>query len=261
MRELGEQILLTITSAAHNLSCMRAVILQPGYLPWVGFFDLAAKSDIFVILDCVQFDKRSWRNRNRIRTATGWQWLTVPVLTKGRFTQRIDETMIDNTHNWAHKHLAAIRTCYARAPYVKEFWPLLSEALSRRWERLLDLDMYLIKMIDDAFQLGTNYVMASSLSPSGRKADLILEICKIVGADHYLNGDMGRSYLEPGPFEANGIKLEFHNYTHPIYPQCYDGFESHMSAIDLLLNCGADGRRYILRRAEPVKEPDMGPMK
>jgi len=240
---------------------MRAVILQPGYLPWVGFFDLAAKSDIFVILDCVQFDKRSWRNRNRIRTATGWQWLTVPVLTKGRFTQRIDETMIDNTHNWAHKHLAAIRTCYARAPYVKEFWPLLSEALSRRWERLLDLDMYLIKMIDDAFQLGTNYVMASSLSPSGRKADLILEICKIVGADHYLNGDMGRSYLEPGPFEANGIKLEFHNYTHPIYPQCYDGFESHMSAIDLLLNCGADGRRYILRRAEPVKEPDMGPMK
>ena len=261
MRELGEQILLTITSAAHNLSCMRAVILQPGYLPWVGFFDLAAKSDIFVILDCVQFDKRSWRNRNRIRTATGWQWLTVPVLTKGRFTQRIDETMIDNTHNWAHKHLAAIRTCYARAPYLKEFWPLLSEALSRRWERLLDLDMYLIKMIDDAFQLGTNYVMASSLSPSGRKADLILEICKIVGADHYLNGDMGRSYLEPGPFEANGIKLEFHNYTHPIYPQCYDGFESHMSAIDLLLNCGADGRRYILRRAEPVKEPDMGPMK
>lgn len=249
---------MTITGAAHNLSCMRAVILQPGYVPWIGFFDLAAKSDIFVILDCVQFDKRSWRNRNRIRTETGWQWVTVPVLTKGRFTQRIDETMIDNTRNWAHKHLAAIRTCYARAPYLKEFWPLFDEALGRKWERLLDLDMHLIKMLDRAFELGTNYVMASSLSPAGKKADLILEICKMVGADRYLNGDMGRTYLAPEPFEANGIKLEFHNYTHPIYRQCYDGFESHMSAIDLLFNCGADGRKYILRPDESPKERVMG---
>lgn len=239
-------------TAGFNLACMRAVILQPGYLPWIGFFDLAAKSDVFVILDCVQFDKRSWRNRNRIRTAAGWQWLTVPVITKGRFTQRIDETRIDNTRNWAHKHLVAIRTHYARAPHFKEFLPLFEEALGRDWESLLALDMHFIRMLDDIFELGTNYVMASTLEPKAKKADLILEICKIVGADHYLNGDMGRSYLSPEPFEANGVKLEFHNYTHPIYQQCYDGFESHLSAIDLLFNCGKDGRKHIVRGVDAV---------
>lgn len=238
---------MTLIALLLNLRYMRAVILQPGYLPWIGFFDLAAKSDIFVILDCVQFDKRSWRNRNRIRTPKGWQWLTVPVITKGKFTQRMDETRIDNTRSWAHKHLVAIRTHYARAPHFKAFLPLFEEALGREWDSLLALDMHFIRTLDDIFELGTNYVMASTLSPSAKKADLILEICKTVGADHYLNGDMGRSYLSPEPFEANGITLEFHNYTHPIYQQCYDGFESHLSAIDLLFNCGKEGRKHIVR--------------
>jgi len=224
---------------------MRAVILQPGYLPWIGFFDLAAKSDIFVILDCVQYDKRSWRNRNRIRTPDGWQWLTVPVITKGRYLQRIDETRIDNTKNWAQKHLTAIATHYSRSPYFADYFGLLEEVLRRDWEYLLELDMRLIRALDDAFGLGTNYVMASSLSPSGRKMELLIDICKKVGANRYLNGDTGRAYLREEPFEQNGIALEFHNYTHPVYRQCYDGFVSHMSAIDLLFNYGRRSREFI----------------
>ncbi|MBN1592781.1 MAG: WbqC family protein [Candidatus Coatesbacteria bacterium] len=231
---------------------MRAVILQPGYLPWIGFFDLAAKSDIFVILDCVQFDKRSWRNRNRIRTSTGWQWLSVPVITKGRFTQRVSETLIDNTRSWAHKHLSAIKTHYSKAPYFAEFIPLFEEAFNRDWESLLELDMYFIRMLDDIFELRTNYVMASTLEPTGKKADLILELAKVVHADHYLNGDMGRSYLSPEPFAANGIELEFHNYVHPTYKQCYEGFESHLSAIDLLFNCGREGRKLIVGSSDTI---------
>ena len=219
--------------------------MQPGYMPWIGFFDLAAKSDVFVILDCVQFDKRSWRNRNRIRTSSAWQWLTVPVITKGRFTQRIDETMIDNTRPWSHKHLAALRTHYSGARYFKDFFPLFEEALSQSWESLLALDMHFIRMFDDLFELRTNYVMASTLSPEGKKADLILELCVKVGADSYLNGDAGRAYLTQEPFEAQGIKLQFHNYTHPVYQQCYDGFVSHLSAIDLLFNLGKGGQELI----------------
>lgn len=226
---------------------MRAVILQPGYLPWIGFFDLAAKSDIFVILDHVQYDKRSWRNRNRIRTAEGWQWLTVPVITKGKYTQRVDETRIDNTRSWREKHLTALKTHYAKARFFKQHIPLLEESLGREWELLLDLDMHFIELLDGTFELGTNYVMASSLSPSGKKTELLLDICRLVGADHYLNGDMGRSYIDAKAFEDAGVKLEFHNYTHPVYQQCYDGFVSHLSAVDLLFNHGSDGRKYIVR--------------
>ncbi|MCD6328534.1 WbqC family protein [bacterium] len=225
---------------------MKAAILQPGYLPWIGFFDLAARSDIFVILDCVQFDKRSWRNRNRIRTAEDWQWLTVPVITKGKFTQRIDETRIDNTRNWGKKHLTAIWNHYSKAPHFKEYFPSIEEALGEQWELLVELDMHFIRLLDDAFGLGTNWTMASTLSPSGKKADLIVEICKLVGADEYLNGAMGRSYLREDQFKAEGIELRIIDYDHPVYRQCYDGFVSHLSAIDLLFNLGKDAREVLL---------------
>ena len=224
---------------------MRAAILQPGYLPWMGFFDLAARSDIFVILDSVQFDKRSWRNRNRIRTAEGWQWLTVPVITKGKFTQRIDDSRIDNTRNWGKKHLTALWNHYSKAAHFKEYFPPFEEALSRRWELLVDLDMHLIRLFDDAFGLGTNYTMASALNTSGKKADLIVEICKLVGADEYLNGAMGRNYLRQEQFDDVGIKLRIIDYDHPVYRQCYNGFVSHLSAIDLLFNLGRDARAVL----------------
>src|SRR5882672_7854264 len=123
---------------------MRVVILQPGYLPWLGFFDQFARSDVFVFYDDVQFDRRGWRHRNRIKAPTGAQWLTVPVLKKGRFTQAIRDTRIDTTYAWPHKHLGSLRACYARAPFFDSYYPALERVLGRGWEFLVDLDLALI---------------------------------------------------------------------------------------------------------------------
>ena len=121
---------------------MRAVILQPGYLPWIGFFDLAKRCDIFVILDHVQYDKRSWRNRNRIRTANGVQWLTVPVTANFGERPFINQVRIDNKTNWRKKHLLSIQQNYSKAPFYEKYRALFEEAFAKDWERLIDIDMF-----------------------------------------------------------------------------------------------------------------------
>jgi len=227
---------------------MRAVILQPGYLPWIGFFDLFASCDIFVFLDHVQYDKRSWRNRNRIKTnsETGWQYLTVPVITKGKYHQSITETKIDNSKNWAEKHLKAIELTYKRADYFDKYFPLLEGILSRGWDKLIDLDIELINFILNEFDIETKYISSSTLITSEKKIDLLVEICKLIGADEYLNGDTGVKYLKSENFEKEGIKLLYHNYTHPTYSQRFPDFISHLSVIDLLLNHGKEKSREIM---------------
>src|SRR5262245_36641269 len=120
---------------------MRVVILQPGYLPWLGFFDQLYRSDVFVFYDDVQFDRRGWRHRNRIKGPAGGQWLTVPILKRGRYTQRICETRIDRTFPWCRKHLGSVRECYAHAAYFDRYYPELERLLQRNWTFLLDLDL------------------------------------------------------------------------------------------------------------------------
>lgn len=227
---------------------MRAVILQPGYMPWIGFFDLAASCDIFVILDHVQYDKRSWRNRNRIRTNSekGWQYITVPVITKGKFYQSIQETRIDNARDWASKHLNAIKLNYKDAMHFDDYYPYLKKILKEKWEWLVDLDLELINYFVHLLDIKTKFIRSSTLKTSGKKIDLLVDICKQLGADEYLNGDTGIKYLKQENFSREGIKLVFHNYKHPEYKQRFDGFISHLSIIDLLLNHGRENSKKIM---------------
>jgi hypothetical protein len=227
---------------------MRAVILQPGYIPWIGFFDLAASCDIFVILDHVQYDKRSWRNRNRIRTNSeaGWQFLTVPVVTKGLYHQSILETKIDNTKDWANKHLNAIKLNYRGADYFDQYFPYLEKTLTKQWEKLVDLDLEFINFIVDELGIKTKFIRSSSMQTDGKKIDLLVDICKQIGANEYLNGDTGIKYLKHENFDLEGMKLVFHNYKHPEYKQRFDCFISHLSIIDLLLNHGRENSRKIM---------------
>jgi hypothetical protein len=227
---------------------MRAVILQPGYLPWIGFFDLFASCDLFVILDHVQYDKRSWRNRNRIRTNSeqGWQYLTVPVNTKGKYDQSIVDTFIDNSKDWASKHLKAIELNYRGSSHFDAYFPPIEKILTRKWERLLDLDLEIICFILNELDIKTRSIRSSTFDTSGKKMDLLLEICKKINADEYLNGDTGVKYLKSENFEREGIKLVYHNYKHPVYEQRFKGFISHLSIIDLLLNHGREKSRKIM---------------
>ena len=153
---------------------MRIAIMQPGYLPWLGFFELMHHCDLFVIFDDVQYTKKDWRSRNKIRTKDGWMWLTVPVQTKDRRFQLINEAVIDHTSNWRQKHIKSVEVHYGKARYLKEFFPAFKEIVGFKWERLVDLDLELIKWLAGALGIRRDIVMSSSLKTTGGREEKII---------------------------------------------------------------------------------------
>lgn len=226
-------------------------ILQPGYLPWLGFFEQMCRSDVFVIYDDVQYDKEGWRNRNRIKTANGIQWLTVPVLLKGSGNQMILDARIDNITNWRKKHLAAISQNYSKAPCFKEYIGAFEEAYARDWEFLVDLDMHLIRILAGCLGLGHKKIIRSStLDIQGDRIERLIKICETFGADVFYEGASGRNYIDERAFLERGVKIEFQSYQHPTYHQLYGDFTPNMSVIDLLFNHGTDSLRIIMGQAK-----------
>lgn len=214
------------------------VVLQPGYIPWLGFFDQLIRSDVFVYYDDVQFDKHGWRNRNRIKSPTGPIWLTVPVLSGGRHGQRILDVEIDNRVPWARKHLAAIAQNYARAPYIKDYLSQLEALLSREWSLLIDLDIAVVSLMCQWLSIHRPVVRASELGIGGDKIERLLNICSHFQAECYLSGDAAKDYLDLATFEAAGINVEWQEYRHPAYRQLHGEFVPYLSALDLILNMG-----------------------
>jgi len=217
---------------------VRVVILQPGYLPWLGFFDQLYRSDVFVLYDDVQFDKHGWRNRNRIKTPSGPHWLTVPVRTRGLGSQPINRISIDTRSGWSRKHLTALRVNYARAPFVDAYLGAFEALYARPWERLLDLNLATLELLAGALGLRRRVVLSSTLGIPGQRSERLLRICQALGARTYLTGDAAESYLDRDLFEAQRITLEFHRYRHPVYPQLYGEFVPYLSVVDLLFNVG-----------------------
>ena len=218
-----------------------AVILQPGYLPWLGFFEQYYRCDVFVIYDDVQYDKDGWRNRNRIKTVTGWQWLTVPVLTSGQNKPLVKDTRINNKTNWPKKNLASIQQNYAKAPYFQDYIDAIQQTYTRKWDFLIDLDMHFIRLLAGWLGLEREVRFASELGglDAGSTARLV-HICQAVGADIFYEGAAGKNYLDEAQFEQHGIRLEYQQYDHPEYTQLHGEFVAYMSVLDLLLNHGPE---------------------
>lgn len=215
---------------------MRVSIHQPQFLPWLGYLDKVDRADVFVVLDCVQFTKNDWQNRNRIRTAQGWQWLTVPVL--HRFGQRLNDVRINPTVNWQSKHLHALSLHYHRARYRDRYLDDLREIYRRPWAYLTQLNLAVMRWLLDAFGIKTPIRLASEMSLREEPTDRLIDICRVVRATHYLAGAGATNYMDLQRFEQSGVQLEFQGFRHPIYPQCYEPFLPGMSAIDLLFTCG-----------------------
>jgi len=216
----------------------RVAIIQPGYMPWLGFFELMSSSDIFVIYDDVQFDKNGWRNRNRIKTPQGAQWLTVPVLTKGRDKPGNNEILIKGRY-WEKKHLKAIKQNYARAGYFDDIFSILAECIEPGAGRLIDIDLRIITAVKEYLGIGAEILLSSSMGiQSDEKQTRIIDICRSLRATHYYNGEAGKKLYSGEDFKKNGIILEFQEYRHPVYRQLYGDFISHLSVIDLLFNEG-----------------------
>ena len=216
------------------------VVLQPGYLPWLGFFDQLRRADVFVYYDDVQYDKHGWRNRNRIKTQDGPQWLTVPVRHGDDGFPRIVDVEIDGRTPWARKHAASIRQAYARAPFLSEHMPALEELLHRKWERLVDLDVACAALMAEWFGLDRRIERSSSLGIGGERSERLVNICRHFGATRYVSGDSARAYLDIAAFQAERITVEWQGYEHPTYPQLHGPFVPYLSALDLVLNCGPE---------------------
>lgn len=220
-------------------------VLQPGYLPWLGFFDQMNRADVFVYYDDVQYDKHGWRNRNRVKSASGPVWLTVPVRHSGLGMPPIDQVEIDNRLPWSRKHIQTLAQLYARAPYRDVYLPTLQEILDRPWAHLVDLDIHLSETIRDWLSIDCEIHVASGLSIHGEQSGRLLALCRHFGADTYLTGDSARDYLDIGSFANHGILVEWQNYRHPVYPQLHGDFVSHLSVVDLLLNAGPHSKRIL----------------
>jgi len=216
-------------------------ILQPGYLPWLGFFEQMYRSDVFVIYDDVQYDKEGWRNRNRIKTANGAQWLTVPVHVRFEDHPLIYEVKIDNKANWRKKHLSSIKQNYSRSPFYKEYIGTFEDAYCREWEYLVDIDMHFILELANCLGMGgKKIVRSSSLGITGDRMQRLIDICRMFNADTFYEGAAGRNYIDAADLVRHGIKVEYQDYKHPVYKQLYGEFISHLSVIDLLFNHGDD---------------------
>jgi len=215
-------------------------IHQPEHLPWLGFWNKLYKSDLFVLLDNTQFRKNYFQNRNRIRTANGWTWITVPVFTKGKSTQQIKEVEINNVTDitWQKKHWKTIEQNYIRAPYFNEYKDIFSKFYLKKWTKLADLNIKFIYTIKEILGIKTEIVLGSSLDVKGERSDLLLDICKKVGATTYLSGRFGKDYLEESKFRIENIKVVYQEFNHPVYNQVFKPFIPEMSIIDLIFNEG-----------------------
>jgi hypothetical protein len=227
---------------------VNCVILQPSYIPWRGYFHQIEKADVFVLLDDVQYDKRSWRNRNRIKTANGTIWLTVPVRARGSMTEviPINRIRIDNSRPWRRKHRAALHHGYSKAPFYRRYEPLLEAFYARKDDLLADFDIEFTVAL--AVELGisdTRFVRSSSLDVSGAKTDRLVRILKEVGATHYITGPTARRYLDEGALHREGLSVEYMTYDYPEYEQLHPPFDPNMSILDLLMMTGPEAPRYI----------------
>ena len=224
-------------------------IMQPAYLPWLGYFHRIWLSDVHIVLDNVQMDRNSktkFTNRNKIRTSNGWCWLTVPLRTKGKGKAvEINKLEISNESNWKHKHWSAIKHNYAKTPYFELHKDFFREVYSAQDKYLIDPVKEITNYLLMHLEIKTEILYSSRMNLVGEKDELIMNLCKKVGAQKYISGIFGKDYLNTEKFFENNIQVEFHNYNHPVYPQHYAGFEPYMSVIDLLFNCGPDSTHII----------------
>ena len=218
-------------------------IHQPEFLPWLGFIDKLRRCDVMVLLDSVQFEKHYFQNRNRIRTADGWTWLTVPVLTTGRSRQRIDDVQIRADVPWPRKHCRALAQHYAGAPFFEDHYPALRDLYEQAGQSLADFNVTLIRWLAAAFGVRCRIVRSSELDVTGDRTERLVNICQTLGADVYLSGVSGLDYLDASRFSAAGIRVEYQDFVHPVYRQRYEPFVPMLSAVDLLFTEGPDALR------------------
>lgn len=225
------------------------VILQPNYVPWIGYFDLMSRADMWVWYDDVQYTKNDWRNRNVILAGGEPRWLTIPVRSRHRFPQPICEVEIDRATAWPRKHVLTVAQAYADQPHVSEALEVLSGSLARDDRLLADLTIGLNEAIASRLGLGASFVRSSKLDIGGDRQERLIEICAHFGADAYLSGPAARAYIDPSGFERRGIRLGYMTYEYPgtVHPGGHS-----VSILDTVARSGYAETRALLGRTPVV---------
>jgi hypothetical protein len=231
---------------------MKVSINQPAFFPWLGYFHRIAISDQHIVLDDVQFEKNSYVNRNRIKTQGEPLWLTVPLLTSGKFGDlAINKVEISHISKWQKKIIESVKQFYRKAPYFNDYFPFLEDAfIYHEWVLLNDLIKHLNKYFLNALEINTPLIYSTNMQVEGAKSELILNLCKKVNCTTYISGPFGKDYLDKESFDANGVDIYYHEYSHPVYPQLYKGFIPNLSVVDLLMNCGPESKNILMLNTE-----------
>jgi hypothetical protein len=228
---------------------------QPYFAPFPGFFSKALHSHVLVLMDAVQFPQRTtWLTRNRLKNDQGTLWMTVPVWKKGLGAQRINEVKICHEGPWARKHLISLKTAYARAPYIEDHLDFLEEIFSETPENLVDLNLRIIRYLLKHLRIPARTILLSDLGINAGEPRLSVEICKKLGASHFLAQGSARKYLSEEAFQEAGIRPVFFNPRPPVYPQLWGPFIANLSAFDLIFNCGPKSHQ-IVEAASRISDP------
>jgi hypothetical protein len=212
---------------------------QPYFAPFPGFFYKAHLSDVLVLLDEVQFPRgTTWITRNRFKNDQGTLWMTIPVKKKGLGLQNINAVRIYHEGHWARKHTASLKNAYAKAPYFADHINFLKTLFSKKFEKLIDLNLEVIRYLIKCLNIDTKVVLLSELGIQARGDQLLIDICRAQGASCYLAQSPAQKYLNPDLFRDAEIELKYFKLPALIYPQLWGSFIPNLSAFDLVFNCG-----------------------
>lgn len=224
----------------------KVAILQSNYIPWKGYFDLIAFVDEFILFDDMQYTRRDWRNRNQIKTPQGIQWLTVPVLVKGKYTQKINETQIDG-NSWAADHWKALVQNYRRAEHFEATAAWLEPFYTQPIPPMLSvLNRRLIEAVCHKLGIHTKISASSDYDLVEGKTERLADLCAQAGGSVYVSGPAAKEYIDEAVFKDRGIALRWFDYAgYPSYPQLWGGFTHGVSVLDLLFNCGDEAPLFM----------------
>jgi hypothetical protein len=226
---------------------VRVGVIQSNYIPWRGYFDFIRQVDLFVFHDDLQYTKNDWRNRNRIKTANGLRWLTVPVHYR-RVEQRIDETTLDGSRDWAQDHLNQLEANYRKVSWYRRYQEPFAAILRRPHANISELNVELIRWLMGELGIRTPTVHSRELGLSGSKTARLIELLRKVRGTVYLSGPAARDYLELDRFREAGIGLEYKTYDYAAYPQAWGPFQGAVTVLDLLFNAGPDAPAHLASR-------------
>ncbi len=224
----------------------RVVITQSNYIPWKGYFDAINTADQFIIYDDMQYTRRDWRNRNKIKTKDGLLWLTIPVEVKGKYFQKINETVVSDP-DWGKQHWKTIQFNYSKAPFYKNYQEKFEEFYLKNDKKYLtEINHALILIVNEILGIKTEISFSSDFELAEGKTERLVDLCKKVGATDYYSGPAAKGYMDESLFDAEGIKVHYFDYSgYPEYHQLHGEFAHDVSIIDLLFNEGENARNFM----------------